>query len=148
MLCGMCGGFMKKHALLVAVAISMAATAHAQNWPKFRGAANGLAADDPSLPEKWSTTENVAWKTDIPGRGWGSPIVWGDHAFVVSAIDTATPADKVRPVREYIAGSLGGTMTGNDVNRDMTEHRWVLYDVDVQTGKIRWETLLRTAKPT
>ena len=36
--------------------------------------------------EKWSTTDNVAWAVDMPGRGWSSPIVWRDRVFVTSAI--------------------------------------------------------------
>ena len=41
-----------------------------------------MVADDPALPESWSATENVAWKTVIPGRERSSPIVWGDRVFV------------------------------------------------------------------
>ena len=121
--------------------------AHAQNWPRFRGANNGVVPDDPALPERWSTTENVLWKTDIPGRGWSSPVVWGDHVFVVSAVDAAKPVDTFRPVPEYIARSLGGTMTGNDVNDKLAEHRWVVFDLDARTGAVRWERVLHTGVP-
>ena len=38
-------------------------------------------AEDPTLPDTWSPTENVAWKVDIPGSGWSSPVVWGDTIF-------------------------------------------------------------------
>jgi outer membrane protein assembly factor BamB len=119
----------------------------AQNWPRFRGAASGLVADDPALPDRWSVTENVAWRRDIPGRGWSSPVVWGDHVFIVTAVDVAKPVDTFRPVAQYIAGSLGGTMTGNDVDRDPSEHRWVVYDISARTGMIRWERVLRTSRP-
>ncbi len=37
------------------------------NWPRFRGPDAGVVDDDPALPERWSTTENVAWKVDLPG---------------------------------------------------------------------------------
>ena len=122
-------------------------TGRAQNWPRFRGATDGAAADHPSLPDRWSTTENVVWKTDIPGRGWSSPVVWGDHVFVVAAIDVAKPVDTFRAPTEYVSRSLGGPMTGEDVNRTPSEHRWVVYDVDANTGKVRWERVLRTATP-
>lgn len=68
--------------IIIAVA---AVTAADTNWPQFRGLQAGVVSDDPALPDTWSTTENVAWKTDIPGTGWSSPIVWGDHVFVTSA---------------------------------------------------------------
>ena len=53
-----------------------------ENWPAFRGADSRGIAENPDLPDTWSTTENVAWKTDIPGRGWSSPIVWGKKVFL------------------------------------------------------------------
>ena len=43
-----------------------------------------------NLPLKWSVAENVVWKTEIPGQGWSSPIVWGDRVFVTSATDNGT----------------------------------------------------------
>jgi outer membrane protein assembly factor BamB len=138
-----------KHVLAVALILGFAvgASVRAQNWPRFRGTNSGLATDAPSLPDHWSTTENVVWRTEIPGRGWSSPVVWGDHVFVVTAVDVAKPVDTLRPVKEYIAGSLGGPMTGNDVDRQPSEHRWVVYDISARTGAIRWEHVLRTAVP-
>ena len=56
-----------------------------EQWPKFRGLEAGVIPDDPALPESWSETENIVWKTNIPGMGWSSPIVWDDHIFLTSA---------------------------------------------------------------
>src|SRR5262245_31574811 len=134
-------------AALLAGFIGVPILVRAQNWPQFRGVAGGVVADDPALPERWSKTENVVWKADIPGRGWSSPVVWGNHVFVVTAVDVARPVDTFRPVTDYIGRSLGGTMTGNDVNRDQTEHRWVVYDIDASTGAVRWERILRAGTP-
>lgn len=133
--------------LLTFLATAAPPSASAQNWPGFRGLHAGTAADHPSLPERWSATENVLWKTDIPGRGWSSPVVWGDHVFVVSAVDAAKPVESFRPATEYIAGSLGGTMTARDVDGSGSVHRWVIQDIDARTGRLRWERVLRTAVP-
>ena len=38
------------------------------------------------LPEHWSATENVAWKAPIAGRGWSSPIAWGDRVFLTTVV--------------------------------------------------------------
>ena len=54
------------------------------DWPQFRGAGGAGVADDASLPQQWSATDNVAWVFDIPGRGWSSPIVWRDRVFVTT----------------------------------------------------------------
>ncbi|RLS72935.1 MAG: serine/threonine protein kinase, partial [Planctomycetota bacterium] len=73
--------------LLLIVALILGCCArqgHAEegNWPAFRGpAARGVALGK-GLPDRWSATENVAWKTDIAGRGWSSPVVWGDKIFL------------------------------------------------------------------
>ncbi|MEP7309476.1 MAG: PQQ-binding-like beta-propeller repeat protein [Acidobacteriota bacterium] len=133
--------------VVLVLVVAVGASPRAQNWPRFRGATSGLVADDPVLPDRWSLTENVAWRLDIPGRGWSSPVVWGDHVFVVTAVDVAKPVDTFRPVQQYIAGSLGGTMTGNDVDRTPSEHRWMVYDISARTGTIRWERVLRTSRP-
>ena len=49
------------------------------NWPDFRGGVRGGVVEDKRLPETWSTTKNVLWKTEIPGKGWSSPIVWNNR---------------------------------------------------------------------
>src|SRR5688572_22665052 len=45
------------------------------------GTGSYRAAD---APREWSTEKNVRWKTPLPGRSQGSPIVVGDRVFVVS----------------------------------------------------------------
>src|SRR5712671_2937510 len=121
--------------------------AQAENWPQFRGTQAGLATDDPRLPDTWSPTENVAWRIDIPGRSWSSPVVWGDHIFVLTAINTKQPNQPLNAVATYLARSLGGPMSGADISQTTDEHRWVLYDVDFQTGKVRWERALLSSVP-
>jgi len=63
------------------------AVAPAENWPAFRGPTAQGVADLPNPPTHWSATENIAWKTAIPGESWSSPIVWGDRIFLTSATD-------------------------------------------------------------
>ena len=117
-----------------------------QQWPQFRGTGAGVAADHPALPDTWSETQNVAWKIDIPGRSWSSPVVWGDHIFVVGAVSVKEPVQPLKPVPSYLARSFGGTMAGTDISQPV-EQRWALYDVDFQSGKVRWERTLQTALP-
>src|SRR5262245_14649689 len=70
--------------------------AAADEWPRFRGLQAGVAVDDPALPDRWSQTENVVWKAEIPGLGWSSPVVWGDHVFITAAVSTGS---EVAPIR-------------------------------------------------
>jgi outer membrane protein assembly factor BamB len=108
----------------------------ADQWPQFRGLQAGVAADDPTLPDTWSETDNIAWKTSIPGLGWSSPVVWDNHIFLTAAISSGTE----KPPVPGLYDDQGG-------HRSTAEHRWMLYDVDFTTGKIRWERELRRGVP-
>jgi outer membrane protein assembly factor BamB len=119
----------------------------AQNdWPRFRGAEGGVAADHPSLPDAWGPSQNIVWTIDVPGRSWSSPVVWGDHVFITTAINTAE-TETLLPVASYVSRSNGGPMTFMDVSKPSASHRWVVYDVDFKTGRIRWERTVRTGVP-
>lgn len=62
------------------------ATAHgvgAQEWTRFRGP-NGSGISTAKIPEKWSDDVRL-WKTDLPGAGHSSPVVWGGRVFLTSA---------------------------------------------------------------
>lgn len=59
----------------------------AENWSGFRGQGGQGISLEKQLPVTWSPTENIAWKSPLPGEGFSSPIVWGDHAFVTTATD-------------------------------------------------------------
>jgi outer membrane protein assembly factor BamB len=64
---------------------ALALAIHAEDWPQWRGPRlDGRAAG--SFPVRWSATENVTWRTEIPGKGHASPIVVGERVFVVTAI--------------------------------------------------------------
>jgi outer membrane protein assembly factor BamB len=59
-----------------------------RNWPEYRGPHGNGHAVATGLPVRWSETENVLWKTPIHGKGWSSPVVWGDQVWLTTA-----PAD-------------------------------------------------------
>src|SRR6266702_618031 len=73
------------HGISSLIALSLAsAWAATPEWPMFRGPdANPVVAKG-RLPEKWSKTDNVEWVTEIPGRGWSSPIVNGRRVFLTT----------------------------------------------------------------
>lgn len=55
-------------------------------WPAFRRDGSG-ASDLKRLPTVWGEKENVAWRTELPGEGNSSPIVWGDRVYLTSSLD-------------------------------------------------------------
>jgi outer membrane protein assembly factor BamB len=73
--------------LAVGVLIWMVSSAAlAEHWPEFRGpSANGWA-DAPRIPLRWSESENVRWKTAIHGKGWSSPVIWGEQIWLTTAL--------------------------------------------------------------
>ena len=92
--------------LLVAIFVINAPAVRA-DWPEFRGPhSNGHVAPESSddhskLPVTWSESENVQWKTPIPGLGWSTPVVMNGqiwlttatkdgHEFFILCVDAAT----------------------------------------------------------
>lgn len=61
-------------------------TLHASDWPQFRGPTGQGHAPDAATPLTWSETENIAWKTAVPGRGWSSPVIAGNRVWLTTAV--------------------------------------------------------------
>lgn len=108
------------------------------NWPQFRGAdARGISTNK-NLPDQWSATENVEWVAEIVGRGWGSPIVWGDRVFLTTVVNTGT-TERLKK---------GLYMGGERPDIPKTMHQWKVICLDLVTGKQRWEKSVREGTPT
>jgi len=71
----------------VAAGLSAPPASFAENWPCFRGPSRQGVSEAQALPERWTGTENVKWKTTVPGEGHSSPIVWGADVFLTTADD-------------------------------------------------------------
>ena len=73
------------HALRVVHLTGIAFTSRA-DWPEFRGpAGDGHAAVTAGLPLHWSETNNIKWKTEIPFKGWSTPVVMNGQVWVTTA---------------------------------------------------------------
>jgi outer membrane protein assembly factor BamB len=95
------------------------------DWPQWRGpAADGMARGD--APVRWSTTEGIAWKTGVPGRGLSSPVIWGNQIFLTTAVPTSDP----------VPGSNA-----------IPEHRFLVLAYDRRDGKLLWERVATVATP-
>ncbi|WP_419195107.1 PQQ-binding-like beta-propeller repeat protein [Novipirellula herctigrandis] len=108
------------------------------NFTRFRGAdATGVAIDHPALPTKWNKTNNIAWVADVPGQGWGSPIVVGERVFVSSVV---ADEENIKP--------RGGLYLGEGV-RDPAKgiHHWMVYCLDLRTGQQLWKHESHTGRP-
>lgn len=60
----------------------------AEQWNQFLGPeGNGQIPADSHIPIKWSETENVKWKTPLPGRAWSSPVIWDNQIWLANATE-------------------------------------------------------------
>jgi outer membrane protein assembly factor BamB len=85
------------------------------------------------VPVVWDEQQNVRWKVSIPGRGWSSPVIWGDNVFLTTAVLT-TPGDS-RDTRRQ------------DRTTTSEQFRWEVYCLDRDTGAVRWKDVPRTGNP-
>jgi outer membrane protein assembly factor BamB len=106
------------------------------NWPQFRGVgARGVASG--VLPERWTTTENVAWKAEIPGQSWSSPIVWGERVYMTAAISSGSTESPKKGL--YFGGER------RDVMRP--SYQWKVICLDLSSGKTIWEQVVYKGTP-
>ena len=119
------------------VVFEASAVAVENNWPQFRGADARGVSNNEGLPVKWSATENVAWKTDLPGRGWSSPIVWGNRVFVTSVVNTGTTEE---PKKGLYFG-------GDRPELPDSVHQWIVFCIDLESGEMLWQKQVHEGKP-
>jgi outer membrane protein assembly factor BamB len=105
------------------------------NWPQWRGPAGQAISTDSRVPLEWSATENVLWKTPIPGRGHSQPIVWGDRIFVTTAIEgeVVPGAQAVKHMDE------GKEFLHPDALGANKKHTFKVIALDADSGRVRWE---------
>lgn len=78
---------MLTRSIVLLILLLPAGRATAGEWPGWRGPRGDGHSDESNLPTRWSETENVAWKTAIPGKGHSSPVIWGDRVFLTTALE-------------------------------------------------------------
>ena len=136
-----------------------------EQWPNWRGPDHtGMART--GAPVRWSTTENVKWKTPIPGKGHSTPIIWEDRIYLTTAVPTApipeTPRRQLtrrprpergegRPDRPRRPRAERGEGRPDPERRrrmreqfrrrmqmTLVEHKFEVLCLDKETGKILW----------
>jgi outer membrane protein assembly factor BamB len=125
--------------LLVVICETAVPGAEAQemNWPQFRGADSTGVSENSGLPNRWSETENVEWKAELPGRGWGAPVIWGDHVFLTTVVNSG----ETEPLKK------GLYFGGDRPEPSKSEHEWKVVCLELASGKVRWEKTVHKGLP-
>jgi len=126
-------------ALLLSSASDPGSTARAADWPSWRGPLGTGEAPDANPPISWSETENVMWKTPLPGHGKSTPIVVGDKIFVQAAL----------PLREATAEELAARPKSEDARTEPTKevYGFLVLALDRKSGEVVWETTVTERLP-
>lgn len=125
--------------IIAAPSIARCQTLGLDDWPQFRGTnASGLASGD-APPVSWdiSASQNIGWKTEIPGLGFASPIICRDQVIIVTAVS----AEKDPRLRTGLYGDFESL-------EDEGPHSWQVYSLSLRTGKVLWKRVLHVGTPT
>ena len=116
---------------VVMVASPLNAAETADNWPQWRGPhLNGTSTKARNLPASWSETENVFWRTELPGWAAGTPIVWEDTIFVTSAEAGFTSSKG----SGFVAAAVNRVLSALNLDNDI-----LLVAINRKDGSIRWQ---------
>ena len=110
--------------ILASVACLISANLRADNWAHWRGPAGNGSSDTAHPPTEWSSTKNVKWKVEIPGRGSSSPVIWENQVFVTTAVPVKAQNSDGLPTLEF-----------------------QLLSLDRTTGKVQWSQTAVVARP-
>lgn len=117
--------------LVLSVCLSMLAFAGPDHWPNWRGPEFSGAVPDSNPPTTWSETDNIRWKVDVPGFGLATPVIWGDHIFLLTAVKTDKEAEGAEKPE------------GRSWMKPIVAENYYSFDVialDRATGKQAWQT--------
>jgi len=106
------------------------------NWPQFRGSKGDNISTESNLPIEWGNDMNIQWKQKIPGKGWSSPIVWGDKVFVTTSLKDKTDSDL-----EYTENS------DDRRTQPVDDYRFEIYCLNKNNGDLIWKEVAYLGKP-
>ena len=135
--------------LAAMIFILASSTARADNWAHWRGPTGNGGSDSASPPVEWSDTKNVKWKVPIEGRGSGSPIIWRNRVFVVTAVSEGGGSAAERPDRGGGRPPRGQGRSGRSRrgSAPLTKTTFKILCFDRSNGKKVWEKTSAEATP-
>lgn len=124
-------------ALAGSALIASAPAAPDANWPQWRGPDGLGVSPAAAYAEEWAPDKNIAWKTEVAGRGLSSPVVWGDRLFITTSIEGELVPGHTAP--DHLGFDLKpGYLHPDSVGVDHKNTLKVLA-YDTKNGKLLWE---------
>jgi outer membrane protein assembly factor BamB len=123
--------------VLAGAVLSQRSLAGQDDWPQWRGPLSTGVSPDARPPIKWSEHRNIRWKTEIPGKGHSTPIIWGERIFLTTAIPYGPAVKQRLPIRPGAHDNLATTH----------KHEYVVLAVNRKTGKILWQQTMHKDLP-
>jgi len=114
----------------------------AQNWPQWRGPYGCGAYPDGKPPLEWSEQSNIAWKIEIPGKGYSTPIIWEDQIFLTSAIELGEKKQSFSWLQK-----LKFWKDEEETVQSENVHQFVVWSIDRHNGKIQWQRKVNQQVP-
>ncbi len=62
------------------------ASVRGADWPEFRGPTGQGISVASHVPIHWTSSSNIAWRAEVPGVGWSSPVLAGGRLFLTTAV--------------------------------------------------------------
>lgn len=122
-------------AALFAAFVSTVAAAKPE-WPQFRGPAGDGISTAKDIPTTWSETENVAWKTPLPGKGHSSPVIGVDQIWMTAALDEPITAEERARRLKSNTGDQPLQVSGRLIMRALCVERStgkLIHDIELMT---------------
>jgi len=98
---------------VILLSTTFAARAQADDWTEFRGPTGQGLSTATGLPTHWSTSQNVAWRAELPGQGWSSPILLGKRLDLTTAVPIESDASGPQSLRALCMDAGSGDILWN-----------------------------------
>jgi outer membrane protein assembly factor BamB len=108
-------------------------------WPQWRGPGGHGVSKETGFVTEWSASKNLKWKTEIPGRGHSSPVVWGDRIFLTTSIK-GEPVPGGRKAQVHMDFSNKPGYVHPDAVDIEFFHKMETLALDAKSGRILWKT--------
>lgn len=116
----------------------LSTTAMAQeNWSHWRGPAGNGVSETAKPPVEWDSETNIKWKVAIEGKGSGSPVIWEDKVFVVSAVTEGEETGGGEAPQER--RQQGRRQRGGRRSKPTKETSFQLLCLNRSNGEIAWK---------